>query len=362
MKKLLTLLLVLTLVVSAAFPAFAAKDEAPLFNTRVQRVANDPTVEYDEWDIPYNVWNPISDETVIHAGDTVTLMLSYTVPAEVEGYDPRLAASIEYITTVNGLDNITLVEAQGCPGRIECDYDIGICYPIPGEYANVELDGNELKVMAELGSDVKVIIRGNAISDTVDGSTAVTIGQYHFPAKFSLGTVDKGEANGLPSYNVHWSDFVLVQKRAVEFRAYETGDDYTAFVAMNNHYYRFIPSSSSIGDFIPVDENFEDIADLLDPDDPMYATLSDILTQVVEFFDLTYYQTSFTDSDFIGEGEHYTFNYPFEFGGDEEPGEPDPTPAPEDPVVPPTGTISFVALGIAAAAGAGIAVSRKKRS
>ncbi len=358
MKKLLSILLTAILLTALAVPAFAAKDEAPVFNTQLCRVANDPTVEYDEWDIPYNVWNPISDATVIHPGDTVTLMLSYQIPAEVEGYSPRLASSIEYITTVNGLENITLVEAQGCPGKVECDYDIGICFPVPGEYANVELEGNKLTVMAELNSDVKVIIRGTATEEYVTGSTAVTIGQYRFPAKFEIGTVDKGEANGFPSYNVHWSDFTLVQKRAVEYRVQEGMDEYTTFVAKNNHYHRYDPEND---DFIPVNDNFEDIDLPIDHESDMYEALYDTLTSVIEYFDLTNDQIQFNDADFLGEAEHYSFEYPFEFGGDEEPVEPEPTEAPVDPTVPPTGAASLALIGAASAAFAGVLISRRKK-
>ena len=158
------------------------------------------------------------------------------------------------------------------------------------------------------------------------------------------------------------------------------------YIARNNHYYRFIPSSNNLGDFIPVDENFEDVGELLDHDDSMYATLADILTQVVEFFDLTYIQTAFTDYDFIGEGEHYTFEYPFAFGGEapvdptdepapvdptdepvpvdptEAPAEPTAEPAPSDPGVPSTGMISLCVFGAcAAAAGAAALTARKKQ-
>lgn len=382
MKKLISVILTLVLASAFVFPALAESGDEAIFNTKVQRVANDPTVEYDEWDIPYNVWNPLPDTAAINPGDTVTLMLSYQVPATVEGYSDRLSSSIEYITTVNGLDDVTLVEAQGCPGKVECDYDIGICFPVPGEYANVELNGSELKVMAELGSDVKVILRGTATDEFVTGTTAVTIGQYRFPAQFEIGTVDKGEANGFPSYNIHWSDFILVQKRAVEYRVCEGMDEYTTFVAKNNHYHRYDPENN---DFIPVNEAFEDVAAPIDHEDPMYEALIDTLNQVNEYFGLESGQTMFTDEDFLGDAEHYTFEYPFEFGGNEEPVEPteepvdpepteepvdpeptdapadpEPTDVPTDPTVPPTGAISFAFIGIAAALGGCAVIARRK--
>lgn len=122
---------------------------------------------------------------------------------------------------------------------MQCDYEHGYCMPIPGEYSNVAVEGNVCTVMAELDSDVTVILRGTLTAETVVGSTSVTIGQYRFPAQFSLGTVDKSEANGLPAYNMHRSDFDLVQKRAVEVRADETGS-YAIFAGLNNHYYRVV--------------------------------------------------------------------------------------------------------------------------
>lgn len=334
MKKLLTILLAIALVLALAAPAFAAKDEDPIFGTEVVRVANDPTVEYDEWDIPINVWNALPDNTPITEGDTVTIALNYVIPAEVEGYDPRLTSSIEFVTDINGLSDIEVVEAQGCPGRIECDYDIGICYPIAGEYANVELDGNELTVMGELDSTVHVILRGTATANEVTGTTAVTIGQYRFPAQFSLCTVDKTGPDEAPCYNAHWSDFFLVQKRAVEFHT-EDGVIYDMFVGLNNHYFRLVAGDHEIEDFIPVDENWEDADEPLAHDDPRFESLNETFELVKDFFGLCYNQISVADATFIGEGEHYTFEYSYVLGG-ETPVEPtdEPVEPTEEPVEP----------------------------
>lgn len=383
MKKLVSLLLALTLVSALAAAAFA-EGEAPVFDVSFHLVNNEPSVVYDEWDIPCNVWDAIPDSTPIHAGDTVTMALTYTVPAEVEGYEPRLTGSLEFITEMSGISGLTLVEAQGCPPKLNCDYEIGICFPVPGEYANVELDGNTLTVMAELDSTVCVVVRGTAEGDTITGTTDVTIGQYRFPAQFSLCTVDKEEAKGLPSYNAHWSDFTLVQKRAVEFRSLDEAV-YDKFVALNNHYFRMVANEEGIEDFIPVDDDFMDSGDPLAHDDERFAILSDIFENVKDFFGIGYTETEITDETFIGNGEHYTFSYPFEFGGEdvppaeptEEPAEPteepapveptaepapaEPTPEPGTPEVPGTGTVSLAILGIfAIVSGAGIVVSRKK--
>lgn len=392
MKKIFALLIAFAMIAALGVPAFADNAE-PIFNTVFTRVENEPTVEYDEWEIPYNVWTPMENSAPVAIGDTVTMQLTYAVPASVEGYSERLLGSIEYLTEISGIDEIELVEAIGCDPLLNCDYEIGICVPVPGEYANIEHEGTTLKVMAELGSTVSVIVRGVATADHVTGSLDVTVGQRSFPAYFYEKIVDK---NGEGSYNVHWSDFMLVQKRSVEFRPGNM------FVALNNHYHRMETDGSAPTAFIPVDENFADCGDPLAADSELFATLSDIFATVHELFGIGYDQASFTDADFIGEGEHYTFEYPYDFGanGDAEPTEEpapaepteepapaepteepapaepteepapaepteapaEPTPAPVPPV-PSTGTISLAVLGIAAAvSGAAVCFSRRKNS
>ena len=152
MKKIFALVIAIALTLALAVPALADGEDAAVFGTELNLVANDPTVEYDEWDVPYNVWNVIPADTKLNVGDTVTLALSYTVPAAVEGYSERMLSSIEYLTSVEGIDGLTLVEAQGCPGKMQCDYEHGYCMPIPGEYSNVAVEGNVCTVMAELDS------------------------------------------------------------------------------------------------------------------------------------------------------------------------------------------------------------------
>lgn len=328
MKKIISLLIAVAMIAVLGVPALAS-EQLPIFGTEFVRVENEPTVEYDEWEIPYNVWTPVAENTAIAVGDTVTMVLTYAVPAEVEGYDARLVGSIEYLTEIEGIDEIELVEAYGCDPRLNCDYEIGICVPVPGEYANIEHDGTTLKVMAELGSNVTVVVRGTATADHVIGSMNVTIGQRSFPAYFYEKVVDK---TGEGSYNVHWSDFTAVQKRSVECRPDNI------FVGLNNHYYRMAAGRGASA-FIPVDENFEDCGDAIDNGSELFATLSDIFETVHAEFGIDYNQVSFTDEDFIGSGEHYSFEYPYDFGanGDaeptEEPAPADPTeePAPADP-------------------------------
>ena len=400
MKKFFALLIAVAMIAVLGVPAFADNAE-PIFNTVFTRVENDPTVEYDEWEIPYNVWTPMADNAPIAVGETVTMLLTYNVPASVEGYSERLLGSIEYLTEISGIDEIELVEAMGCDPLLNCDYEIGICVPVPGEYANIEHEGTTLKVMAELGSTVSVVVRGVATADHVTGSMDVTIGQHSFPAYFYEKVVEK---TGEGSYNVHWSDVMLVQKRSVEFRPGNI------FVGLNNHYYRMLDEQGDIQQFVPVDENFEDNGDPIGHSDGNFDTLADIFAEVSDLFGIYAYEMNFTDESFLGEGEHYTFEYPYDFGanGDvepteepapaepteepapaeptEEPAPADPTeepapaepteePAPADPTeapaeptpapapVPGTGTISLAVIGIAAAvSGAAVCFTRRKEN
>lgn len=362
MKKIFALVIAIALTLALAVPALADGEDAAVFGTELNLVANDPKVEYDEWDVPYNVWNVISADTKLNVGDTVTLALSYTVPAAVEGYSERMLSSIEYLTSVEGIDGLTLVEAQGCPGKMQCDYEHGYCMPIPGEYSNVAVEGNVCTVMAELDSDVTVILRGTLTAETVVGSTSVTIGQYRFPAQFSLGTVDKSEANGLPAYNMHRSDFDLVQKRAVEVRADETGN-YAIFAGLNNHYYRVVANDSAIEAFIPVDADFADNGEAV-ADEERVATLTSIVDEYKDFFGFTYTQTEFTDATFIGDGTHDTFELSFTLGGNGEPApsaEPSSEPTPNPNPVPATGAVSIAVAGIISMVGGAAALLNRKR-
>lgn len=57
MKKIFALVIAIALTLALAVPALADGEDAAVFGTELNLVANDPTVEYDEWDVPYNVWN-----------------------------------------------------------------------------------------------------------------------------------------------------------------------------------------------------------------------------------------------------------------------------------------------------------------
>ena len=71
MKKIFALVIAIALTLALAVPALADGEDAAVFGTELNLVANDPTVEYDEWDVPYNVWNVIPADTKLNVGDTV---------------------------------------------------------------------------------------------------------------------------------------------------------------------------------------------------------------------------------------------------------------------------------------------------
>ena len=64
MKKIFALLIAFAMIAVLGVPAFADNAE-PIFNTVFTRVENEPTVEYDEWEIPYNVWTPMENSAPI---------------------------------------------------------------------------------------------------------------------------------------------------------------------------------------------------------------------------------------------------------------------------------------------------------
>lgn len=374
MKKFLAILMAATLMFALAIPSLADETEEPIFNSAFNLVENEPVIEYDEYNVPYNVWVPISNETALTIGEEVTFVLTYSVPTaeELPDYDARLLDSIEYLVNITGVDELELEEAQGCPLKMECDYDLGFCMPIWGEYSNVTLEGNNCTIMAELDSDVTIVFKGIATAETINCTANITIGQYRFPAQFSIGdsivTVEKNEEG---YYNAHRSDFILVQKRSVEYRNVEGACQ--KFVGRNDHYYRLVEGAEAIESFIPVDENFADNGDPITSENEMFATLISIFNEYEELFGITYNQTLVADEDFIGEAIHYTFPIAAELGGDGAP-EPtedpvEPTEAPEDPTtpdpnapeVPDTGAISLAVVGIASViGGAAILLGKKK--
>ena len=49
MKKIFALVIAIALTLALAVPALADGEDAAVFGTELNLVANDPTVEYDEW-------------------------------------------------------------------------------------------------------------------------------------------------------------------------------------------------------------------------------------------------------------------------------------------------------------------------
>lgn len=377
MKKFVSVLIAVLMLSAFCVPALAGadtKDNEPLFDTEFTLVNNEPNVEYDDWGVPYYVWVPATEPYAI--GDTVTLVLSYAVPDTMDGYDDVMLASIEYITTFTGLTGIELVEAVGCPIKLICDYELGYCMPVPGEYSNITLADDVCTVMAELGSEVQIVLRGVVTEETVTCHADITIGQYRFPAQFMIGTsivtlqkYDEG------FYKASRSDFNLVQKRSI---AYRNNDNALCdmFAALNEHYYRAVIADYEIDQFIPVDENWEDCGDPIDKDGELFATLTSIMEEYKELFGICYCSAAVNDETFFDASlaESYSVTQELAPAGSDDPEDPTPTPGGDDPeesdepaepspspIAPITGAISLTAIGIASiAAGAGMLFARRR--
>lgn len=369
MRKFFAVLLAALMLAALCVPAFAENAaEIDDFNTDMYLVNNEPDVQYDEWDVPYNVWVPKTDAIVV--GQPVTAVLSYTIPEFVEDVSAMLLGSIEYMVTFTGLENIELVEAFGCPGKIECDYEIGICFPVAGEYANITVADDVLTVMAEMDSEVQVIVRGIATEETVGMNADVTIGQYKFPAQYTIcGSVATVEKRAEGFYNLHRSDFNLVQKRDVALvnNAYGLCDIYAA---LNGHYYHMIPGDLVVDNFIPVEydeeDGFYEVGDPIDKDSELFATLLSILDEYKDFFGFCYNSAAISDEMFLAnEEELVTFSVSETFENGEAPVETEAPSETEQPVnpVPGTGAVSLAVVGtVALASGAGIVLFRRKEN
>ncbi len=368
-KTILAIVMTVVMMLAVVVPAMADEEEAPIFNTTFTLVNNEPEVQYDEYEVPYNVWVPASTAPVV--GEKATVTLTYTIPETVEDYDARLLASIEYIVSFTGMTDIELVEAQGCPTKLDCNYEDGWCMPIFGEYSNITVSGDVCTVMAELNSNPIIVLRGTVTDETINCNAAITIGQYRFPAQYLIGnsvvTVEKSPEG---YYNAHRSDFTLVQKRSVEYRNVE-GGVCNMFAGLNGHYYRLIAGDHSIDGFVPVDEEFDDDGEPIDKNSELFATLSSIFDEYKELFNVCYCQGSIADVNFFNEDEHYGFEVTATLDGEpvveptEEPVEPtaEPTAEPVDPSpVPETGMVSFAVLGIAAIVGGAVVLGKKKEN
>lgn len=368
MKKIISMLIAVLMISALCVPALAGssvREETGIFDTAFTLVYNEPNIEYDEWGVPYNVWVPSTEPYA--AGDTVTFTLTYTIPETIEEYDPKLLGSIEFITSYEGLAELELVEAFGCPQKVICDYELGFCMPVPGEYANITVADGVCTVMAQLGSTVEVVLRGVATADEVTCNADITIGQYRFPAQYMIGdsvvTLEKPEDG---CYKASRSDFFLVQKRSVVYINNEAGL-VDMFAGLNNHYYRAVAGDHVIEQFIPVDDDFVDCGEPIDPESSTFATLTSIMEEYKELFGICYCGAALTDESFFDASLSKTFNVTSVLGSEPEatpvpeeptpePGEPSPTP-----IAPITGAISLTAIGVVSIlSGAGLMFARRK--
>ena len=80
MKKIFALVIAIALTLALAVPALADGEDAAVFGTELNLVANDPTVEYDEWDVPYNVWNVIPADTSSMSATQLPLLSATPFP------------------------------------------------------------------------------------------------------------------------------------------------------------------------------------------------------------------------------------------------------------------------------------------
>lgn len=320
MKKILSCLFAVLLILSC-IPAFAENIEdtesGRLFDTAVTLVRNEPDTAFDEWDVPYNVWVP-AEKPKLKIGDDAAFMLTYSVPAaaEIKGCTEKQLASIEYLVDITGIRDVRLIEAQNCPPKMECDYEKGLCRPISGEYANITVNKNGCRVMAELNKQVVIVLRGTLTASAVNCSVRINIGQYRFPAQFTIDnnvmTVEKKREG---CYSAHHSDFIRVQKHAVEYRNSRDGKSCEKFVALNGHYHRIVVEGGAITGFIPVNEKFADSGEPIDMKGGLAADLTAIFNGYADFFNIPCDKSSVTDADFIGNAEHDSFEYDTEIGG-----------------------------------------------
>lgn len=245
MKKFIAILTA-ALMLAAAVPAFAFTgfDEEPempvvssaseeFFPVTVTRMENEPVVIEPEhpWEEPVNEWVPMEEETPFAAGDTVTFACEIAVPETIEGFDEEALSSIEAKFDFSGVDEMEIVDAINAERNVVCDFEIGICYPMPG-YGNVSIEEGCVVIDALLNKTVTVIVQGTASSESVSCGSTVTIGQYELPAHFSVGKLAYEE----DCYFIYYKDTVNVQMRGMKFFAEDGVFDHY-LVYFNNHDY-----------------------------------------------------------------------------------------------------------------------------
>ncbi len=354
MKRILSIVLaaMLLFTVSASTSVLAdSSAKQKIFDLSLELLNNEPTTAEDEYGDEYNVWEVIDSNTVLKVGDTVTFRLSYAIPEAIDGFTAEELECIEFLITANGVDELEVVEASGCDPKFECDYEAGFCRPLEG-YGNVSVDGNICTVYDTVDANVSIVFTGKVSAKDAGLDIKVTIGQYRFPAIFSVGTVTKEEIGGAPTYNVHRSSTSPVQKRAMEFR------NGMGYVGLNNHYY-ILEMDEDLHMFTEVDADFNPTDNVVcaELDETIGAALLDIYTEYTTFFNITSF-AEVNDETFLGGYNHSTSDVSFTLGGS---ADVDPV-KPDNPKPPATGAVSLAAIGvIAILGGATLTVTRKNK-
>lgn len=354
MKKIFSIILaaMLLFTISASASVLAETPEKQnIFDLSLELLNNEPTVAEDEYGDEYNVWEAIDSNTALKVGDTVTFRLSYVIPEAIDGFTAEELECIEFLITANGVDELEVVEASGCDPKFECNYEAGFCMPLEG-YGNVSVDGNVCTVYDTADANVSIIFTGSVSAVAASLDVKVTIGQYRFPAIFSVGTVTKEEVDGAPTYNVHRSSTSPVQKRAMEFR------NGMGYVGLNNHYY-ILEMEDDLHMFTEVDADFNPTDNIIcaELDETIGAALLDIYTEYTTFFNITSF-AEVNDETFLSGYNHSVSDVSFTLGGSA-----DVTPDnPDNPNPPATGAVSLAAIGVAAIlGGAALTVTRKNK-
>ena len=248
MKKIIAFLTALVLaaacVSALAFTGFESDpgmpavevSEAAFFEAALLRVENEPVEEENEWGETVYTWNYMDENASIAAGDAVTLSCELHIPSQIEGFSAEALNEIKVAFDFGGsLEDVEIVDAYGCDPNIECDYDAGYCYYLPG-FGNVAVEDGAVVIDAHVNTNVQIIVRGTAAAEQVVCDYSSTVGQYQLPAHFSCGKLTKSDARGSAAYYVYDKDVMMVQIRGMKFIAVDGVFDHY-YVCLNDKDY-----------------------------------------------------------------------------------------------------------------------------